>query len=71
VQQVIDATRCPGPLSSASITHVFLILDNVKMHKGRLVQAWLAAHPRFNSLSTPVHCSWMKKAGAVVQHSPA
>src|SRR5438128_4933919 len=28
-------------------TQVYLVMDNLKMHKGRLVQAWLATHPRF------------------------
>ena len=45
----------------ASITHVFLALDNLKMQKGRQVQAWLATHPRFSCHFTPVHCSWMNQ----------
>jgi hypothetical protein len=45
----------------ASVTLVHLVLDNLRMHKGRLVQAWLAAHPRFVCCFPPVHCSWMNQ----------
>src|SRR5207248_10972650 len=34
---------------------------SMKMHKGKLVRAWLAAHPRFICHFTPVHCSWMNQ----------
>jgi transposase len=44
-----------------SLTLVHLVLDNVRMHKGQLVQAWLAAHPRFVCRFPPVHCSWMNQ----------
>lgn len=30
-------------------------------HKGKLVRAWLARHPRFQMHFTPVHCSWMNQ----------
>ena len=39
-----------------------LVGDNVSVHKGRQVQAWLALHPRFRLVFTPVHCSWMNQA---------
>jgi transposase len=45
----------------ASKTLVHLVMDNVRMHKGKLVSAWLAAHPRFRFHFTPVHCSWMNQ----------
>ena len=45
----------------ASKTRVYLVLDNLKVHKGRLVQAWFAAHPRFVCHFLPVHCSWMNQ----------
>lgn len=45
----------------ASITRVYLVMDNLKMHKGKQVQAWLEAHPRFTCHFTPVHCSWMNQ----------
>ena len=45
----------------ASITTIHLIADNVSVHHGKLVRAWLAAHPRFVPHFTPVHCSWMNQ----------
>jgi transposase len=44
---------------STSITTIHLLADNVSVHHGKLVQQWLAAHPRFVAHFTPVHCSWM------------
>ena len=43
----------------ASVTTIRLLADNVSVHTGKLVQGWLAAHPRFDAHFTPVHCSWM------------
>jgi transposase len=45
----------------ASITTIHLVLDNLRMHKGKQVQAWLAKHPRFVFHHPPVHCSWMNQ----------
>jgi transposase len=45
----------------ATITTIHLVLDNVRMHTGALVRAWLAAHPRFCCHFPPVHCSWMNQ----------
>ena len=42
-----------------TITTVHLLADNVSVHHGKLVRAWLGAHPRFVAHFTPVHCSWM------------
>ena len=42
-----------------SVTTIRLLADNVSVHHGKLVQQWLAAHPRFVAHFTPVHCSWM------------
>jgi transposase len=44
-----------------SITTIHLVLDNVRMHTGALVRAWLATHPRFCCHFPPVHCSWMNQ----------
>ena len=44
-----------------SITTIHVVLDNVRMHKGKQVQAWLAKHPRFLFHFPPVHCSWMNQ----------
>ena len=49
----VDRTLAPD------ITLVHVILDHVRMHKGKQVQAWLAKHPRFLFHFPPVHCSWM------------
>src|SRR5262249_16809004 len=45
----------------AEITMIHVVLDNVRMHKGQQVQAWLAQHPRFVFHHPPVHCSWMNQ----------
>jgi hypothetical protein len=44
-----------------STTAIHLVADNVITHKGKLVRAWLAQHPRFQFHFTPVHCSWMNQ----------
>ena len=36
-------------------------MDNVRMHRGKLVRQWLTEHPRFRVYFTPVHCSWMNQ----------
>ena len=43
----------------ATVTAIHLLADNVSVHHGKLVQQWLADHPRFVAHFTPVHCSWM------------
>jgi DDE superfamily endonuclease len=45
----------------ARITTIHLLADNVSVHHGKAVQAWLAQHPRFVTHFTPVHCSWMNQ----------
>jgi transposase len=45
----------------ANITTVHLVLDNLSVHNGKQMQAWLAEHPRFVLHFTPVHCSWMNQ----------
>lgn len=42
-------------------TRVHVVLDNLRMHKGKQVTAWLAGHPRFVFHHPPVHCSWMNQ----------
>lgn len=44
-----------------SVTAIHLVCDNVITHRGKLVRAWLAKHPRFRMHHTPVHCSWMNQ----------
>jgi hypothetical protein len=31
----------------ALVKTIHIVLDNLRMHKGKQVQAWLAKHPRF------------------------
>jgi transposase len=45
----------------ATIKTIHVVLDNLRMHKGKQVQAWLAKHPRFVFHHPPVHCSWMNQ----------
>jgi hypothetical protein len=45
----------------SSVTLVHVVCDNLILHKGKKVQAWLAQHPRFRFHFTPVHCSWMNQ----------
>ena len=45
----------------AAITTIHVICDNVSVHHGTDVRAWLARHPRFVLHFTPVHCSWMNQ----------
>ena len=44
-----------------TVTVIHVVLDNLRMHKGKQVQAWLAQHPRFVFHFPPVHCSWMNQ----------
>jgi transposase len=44
-----------------TITHIYIVLDNVRMHKGQQVRAWLTDHPRFIFQHPPVHCSWINQ----------
>jgi transposase len=44
-----------------AITAIHIVLDNLRMHKGKQVQAWLVQHPRFQFHHPPVHCSWMNQ----------
>jgi hypothetical protein len=44
-----------------TITAIHLVCDNVSIHHGKLVRAWLEKHPRFHTHFTPVHCSWMNQ----------
>jgi hypothetical protein len=45
----------------AHVTVIHLICDNVSVHHGKKVRAWLATRPRFRMHFTPVHCSWMNQ----------
>lgn len=45
----------------SNVTMIHIVLDNLPMHCGKQVQAWLAKHPRFAFHFPPVHCSWMNQ----------
>src|SRR3954447_21603799 len=45
----------------ATVTTIHVVLDNLPMHKGKQVMAWLKEHPRFVFHHPPVHCSWMNQ----------
>lgn len=45
----------------AAARKVHLVMDNLRMHTGKQVQAWLARHPRFKFHHPPVHCSWINQ----------
>ena len=40
---------------------IHLVMDNLRMHTGKQVQAWLEKHPRFKFHHPPIHCSWMNQ----------
>jgi len=48
-------------LIATAISTIHIVCDNVSVHHGSAVRAWLAAHPRFRPHFTPVHCSWMNQ----------
>jgi transposase len=43
------------------ITRIYVVCDNLSVHKGKEVVRWLSNHPRFTFHFTPVHCSWMNQ----------
>jgi transposase len=43
------------------VTTIHLVCDNLSVHHGRQVRAWLSKHPRFRMHFAPVHCSWMNQ----------
>jgi hypothetical protein len=47
--------------TAPTITTMHVVLDNVRMHQGKQVHAWLSKHPRFMFHFPPVHCSWMNQ----------
>ena len=59
--EFIELLEAIDHTTPAAITLIHVICDNVSIHHGKLVRAWLAAHPRFQMHFTPVHCSWMNQ----------
>jgi len=45
----------------AKIKLIHIVCDNVSIHRGKQIRAWLGHHPRLKMHFTPVHCSWMNQ----------
>lgn len=59
--EFIELLEAIDRMTPASVTLIHLLCDNLSIHCGKLVRAWLAAHHRFRMHFTPVHCSWMNQ----------
>ena len=51
----LDAVTAPA------IRTIHVVLDNLRVHKGRAARAWLAEHSRFVFHFPPIHCSWLNQ----------
>jgi putative transposase len=51
---LLQALDCTYPASQFS--HLYVVVDNYKIHKAHAVAPWLAAHPRFELLFLPTYC---------------
>ena len=60
-EEFIDFLEYLDKEIASYITTIHLVLDNLSVHKGKKVQAWLIKHPRFVFHHPPVHCSWMNQ----------
>jgi hypothetical protein len=60
-EEFIELLETIEQQTPSQITLVHLICDNLRVHKGKKVCAWLQKHPRFRMHFTPVHCSWMNQ----------
>lgn len=49
--KVIDGTYC-----WRQYQHIFVVVDNYKIHKAKVVEQWLAAHPGFELVYLPTYC---------------
>jgi putative transposase len=45
-------TTYPAP----SVTRIYVVVDNYRIHKAKAVEQWLANHPRFTLLWLPTYC---------------
>jgi len=59
--EFLQLLECLHSELPATVTTIYLVLDNVPMHTGKKVREWLASHPRFVLVHPPVHCSWMNQ----------
>ena len=49
--RVIDSTY-----SARDYTQIFVVVDNYKIHKAKVVEQWFKAHPRFELVYLPTYC---------------
>jgi len=49
--RVVDRTY-----SAHDYQHIFVVVDNYKIHKAKVVEQWLLRHPRFELLYLPTYC---------------
>jgi transposase len=49
--QALERAYPPG-----RFTHLYVVVDNYKIHKAQAVERWLAAHPRVEWLFLPTYC---------------
>jgi len=59
--EFIELLEAIDEQAASVVTSIHIVCDNVSIHKGKLVQAWMRNHPRFRLHFTPVHCSWMNQ----------
>lgn len=59
--EFIDFLQQIEAATDSHITTIHIVCDNLKVHSGKQVIAWLKDHPRFCFHFTPVHCSWMNQ----------
>jgi transposase len=53
----IDLLRViDGAYSARDYQHIFVIVDNYKIHKAKAVEQWMKAHPRFELVYLPTYC---------------
>lgn len=53
----IDLLRIvDGTYSARNYQQIFVVVDNYKIHKAKVAEQWLAAHPRFELVYLPTYC---------------
>lgn len=45
-----------GAYPAARFTHLYIVVDNARIHHAAVVKQWLEQHPRFELLYLPVYC---------------
>lgn len=60
-EEFVAFLECLDQAIDPPVTTIHLVLDNLRVHKGKVATAWLAEHPRFVLCFPPIHCSWMNQ----------